>query len=618
MQSGDVDSHRLVLSGDRIQYAVMLAQQVFLVSLTAQCQNAQTIQKHLFAAQDVGNTRIQRGPCEGQVELIIKMAKICRGALLDRLFLPFEIVFQFYCKSVGNADFTQPANGRYFQRLAQKAGFENLAGVQFGDKMATARPGGDKPALAQLLQSLTHRGPAGAKSGTDVSFRESLAWRQFHSQDHALQSVEYLDSSWPFRVDFGKTDLGHQYFRQLALRWHQFVIFHGPGPLVIYKYTGIQSLHNKYAGIFSPARGRVLGQCNCVEGFAMNIALIGLGMVAATHVKAIQASTAGINLRGVYGRSETKVAEFIAEHLPDDDGSLRRYKSLEEIAADGEIDFAIVATPPNARDTILHQLVAGKKHILLEKPIERSSRAASRFVKVCEEAGVTLGVVFQHRARAVARELKELVDSGATGPIRVVEIVVPWWRPQSYYDEPGRGTYKRDGGGVLISQAIHTMDLALSFVGSVITVQATTRRSAFHDMEAEDFVTAGMDFANGAIGSLMASTASYPGRAESITLHCDEVSARLQSGKLELDWRDGRHEVSGEDMATGGGADPMAFTHEWHQTMIEDFADAIRSGRPPLAPGREALAVHYLIDAINRSSYGDAACELSVNGYADD
>ena len=317
----------------------------------------------------------------------------------------------------------------------------------------------------------------------------------------------------------------------------------------------------------------------------MNIALIGLGMVAATHVKAIQASTAGINLRGVYGRSETKVAEFIAEHLPDDDGSLRRYKSLEEIAADGEIDFAIVATPPNARDTILHQLVAGKKHILLEKPIERSSRAASRFVKVCEEAGVTLGVVFQHRARAVARELKELVDSGATGPIRVVEIVVPWWRPQSYYDEPGRGTYKRDGGG---------------------------------DMEAEDFVTAGMDFANGAIGSLMASTASYPGRAESITLHCDEVSARLQSGKLELDWRDGRHEVSGEDMATGGGADPMAFTHEWHQTMIEDFADAIRSGRPPLAPGREALAVHYLIDAINRSSYGDAACELSVNGYADD
>nr|WP_306269031.1 Gfo/Idh/MocA family oxidoreductase [Pararhizobium sp. IMCC3301] len=350
----------------------------------------------------------------------------------------------------------------------------------------------------------------------------------------------------------------------------------------------------------------------------MNIALIGLGMVAATHVKAIQASTAGLNLRGVYGRSETKVAAFVAEYLPEDDGSLRRYKSVEEIAEDSEIAFAIVATPPNARDTILHQLVAGGKHILLEKPIERSSRAASRFVKVCEEAGITLGIVFQHRARAVARELKALIDSGATGPIRVVEIAVPWWRPQSYYDEPGRGTYKRDGGGVLISQAIHTLDLALSFTGPVITVHAMTRRSKFHDMEAEDFVSAGLDFGNGAIGSLMASTASYPGRAESITLHCDEVSARLQSGKLELDWRDGRHEVSGEDMATGGGADPMAFTHEWHQTMIEDFANAIRSGRPPLAPGREALAVHYLIDAINRSADTESACILMEAGLIDD
>ena len=132
------------------------------------------------------------------------------------------------------------------------------------------------------------------------------------------------------------------------------------------------------------------------------------------------------------------------------------------------------------------------------------------------------------------------------GPLVSAEVNVPWWRPQSYYDEPGRGTYERDGGGVLISQAIHTMDLMLTLTGPVQSVTAMCATSGFHRMESEDFVVAGLQFANGAVGQLFATTASYPGVGETITLHCRDGSARLEAGQLMLTWQDGQSETLGE------------------------------------------------------------------------
>ena len=126
--------------------------------------------------------------------------------------------------------------------------------------------------------------------------------------------------------------------------------------------------------------------------------------------------------------------------------------------------------------------------------------------------------------------------------------------------------------------------------------------SAFHEMEAEDFVTAGLAFQNGAVGSLFATTASFPGSGETIVLHCRDGSARLAAGMLRIDRRDGTGETIGEESGSGAGADPMAFTSDWHQAVIEDFAEAVAQGRPPLVPGREALEVHRLIAAIEISA----------------
>ena len=343
----------------------------------------------------------------------------------------------------------------------------------------------------------------------------------------------------------------------------------------------------------------------------LNVALIGLGMVAETHLRAIADLSETVTLRGAYARSEKSTSQFAqlsADLLPE---TPIIYESVGQIAADEAIDFAVVLTPPNARADIIAPLAAAGKHILMEKPIERDSQAASEIVKLCESAKVLNGVVFQHRVRAASVELARLIDSGDLGRFCVAEVNVPWWRDQAYYDEPGRGTYARDGGGVLISQAIHTLDLLLSLVGDVSQVQAMARTTRLHDMEAEDFVTAGLDFADGAVGSLTASTASYPGDAESILLHFDRASALLKSGVLKVDWRDGRAQTFGASATTGGGADPMAFTHDWHKDVIADFCSAITQGHAPLVPGAEALKVHRLIDALIASSRTQKAVQVT-------
>jgi len=325
-----------------------------------------------------------------------------------------------------------------------------------------------------------------------------------------------------------------------------------------------------------------------------NAVLIGVGMVADTHRAALEASGLA-RLAAVCARRSEHAEHYATAHGV-------RAVTLAEAAADPDIDFAIIATPPNARADIVAAFAQAGKPILMEKPVERSLAAATAIVERCESVGVPLGIVFQHRMRAASQKLSDLMAAGSLGPLALAEINVPWWRDQGYYDTPGRGTIAQDGGGVLITQAIHTLDLALSLTGAVTQVQALARTTKLHKMEAEDVVAAGLDFANGAVGTLTATTASFPGGAEAITLHCTDASARLQSGELHIHWHDGRTETHGANAATGGGADPMAFTHEWHQGILEDFVRALDEGRPPLVTGRAALKTHALIEGLMESS----------------
>ena len=335
----------------------------------------------------------------------------------------------------------------------------------------------------------------------------------------------------------------------------------------------------------------------------MKCAMIGLGMVSGTYAQAIL-NSADIILDLINARTSDSRDAFV-QQWPD--LGARAANDIDEIMA-SDVDFVIVTTPPNARLDIVERLARAGKPILMEKPVERNLQNASDLVDICAQNDVRLGIMLQHRVRPVFAKLRRFLND--LGDIHVVEVSVPWWRDQTYYDAPGRGTYARDGGGVMISQAIHTLDLMLSLTGPVETVSALAATSKSHDMEAEDFVSAGLRFASGAVGHVFATTSAYPGRGETITLHCAKGSVTLDAGTLEIDWRDGRNQTLGQTATSGAGADPMAFTSDWHQCVIEDFARSIVENRPCLVTGEEALKVHALIDALERSSKSGAICKV--------
>lgn len=336
----------------------------------------------------------------------------------------------------------------------------------------------------------------------------------------------------------------------------------------------------------------------------LGLAVIGCGMAARPHAAALRALSDLIEVRGVYARDAARCAAFAAEH------GFPAAGSLDALVADPGVQAALILTPPNARADIVGAFARAGKPVLCEKPLERTVDAARALVETCEGAGVQLGVVLQHRFRQASQALAERLASGALGRIAVVAAEVPWWRDQSYYDEPGRGSYARDGGGVLISQAIHTLDLMLSLTGPVASVQGLCATTPLHRMEAEDYAAAALRFASGAVGHVMATTAAFPGAAESLRLDCTEAAVTLKSGMLDIVWRDGRHEQVGEATGTGGGADPMAFPADWHRDLIADFARAVATGGRPRVTGRDALQVHRLIAAIERSSAERRAIDL--------
>ena len=327
----------------------------------------------------------------------------------------------------------------------------------------------------------------------------------------------------------------------------------------------------------------------------IKLALIGLGMASRPHLAALKQLAPNVDVAGVFARSGERRREV------SDRWGWPAFESLDAVAA-SDADGAIVITPPNARAEIVASLAGAGKAILMEKPVERDLARARGIVEACEAAGVPLGIVLQHRFRAGTMALHDLVASGKAGRLHMVRVSLPWWREQTYYDQTGRGTYATDGGGVLITQAIHVLDLMLSLTGPVAEVSALTGTTPLHDMEAEDFAAAGLRFANGAIGSLVATTASYPGDAETLALDCEHAALRLSGGELAVHWRDGRTETVGEVTGTGGGSDPMDFPCDWHRDLIADFALSLRTGRPPRITGREALRVHRLIDAIEHSA----------------
>ena len=328
----------------------------------------------------------------------------------------------------------------------------------------------------------------------------------------------------------------------------------------------------------------------------LGLGIIGLGMASLPHARALLALRDRIDTLHAFSPTAERRAAFAKTHgLPVTD-------TMEAIFSDPRVDAVLVLTPPNTHLEMVQMAAAAGKHVLLEKPLDVSIERAEQLVAVAEAAGITLGIVLQNRFRPAAQELRKLISEGRLGRLVHVSARTSYWRPQSYYDEPGRGTLARDGGGVLLTQAIHNLDLMISLIGVPETVTGFVATSPVHVMEGEDIAAATMRFVNGALGSITATTCAFPGHADVIDLIGEKGSALLDGTQLTVRLHDGTNiDFEGTETGSGTGADPMGFSSQAHQALIADFADAIADGRKPAASGRDVLAVHDLIAAILKS-----------------
>ena len=323
------------------------------------------------------------------------------------------------------------------------------------------------------------------------------------------------------------------------------------------------------------------------------VAIIGLGMALTPHAKSLADLKDRVDVAYAFSPSEARRREFKTRF------DFPLGGDLDAILADTSVKAVLILTPPNTHLDLVRRAAAAKKHILLEKPLEISTPRALELVAAARAAGVTLGVVLQHRFRPAAMKLAEIIRSGALGPIVSCSTAIKLWRSQGYYDQPGRGTNARDGGGVLLTQGIHTLDLMLSLAGHVEEVCGYAATTRVHRMETEDLVCAAARYMVGAFGTIEATTAAFPGFAERIELIGTRGTAMLAGTELRVRLHDGTTIEMAPDKSAGGtGADPMAFPHDYHRAVLADFLDAIEQRREPRVSGEEALRVHRLIDAL--------------------
>ena len=322
---------------------------------------------------------------------------------------------------------------------------------------------------------------------------------------------------------------------------------------------------------------------------AFGFSIIGTGMIANFHARAIH------NLRG--GRlvacqdQLSKAAEkFAAKH------GCRAYTQLKDLLADPDVDVVTITTPSGAHLEPAVAAARAGKHVIVEKPLEITLRRCDRIIRECEKHDVKLATVFQSRFHESSLEMRRAVEEGRFGKLIMGDAYVKWFRSQEYYDSGAwRGTWELDGGGALMNQAIHSVDLLTWFMGPVVEIRAQTAMLAHRRIEVEDVAVATLRFENGALGVIQASTAVHPGYLKRIEIHGTQGSAILEEEDIKA-WdfakktrRDTmvRRKMQQQKSGGSGAVDPAAIGHHGHLLQLRDFLDAIRNDRAPAVDGHE-------------------------------
>jgi UDP-N-acetyl-2-amino-2-deoxyglucuronate dehydrogenase len=340
----------------------------------------------------------------------------------------------------------------------------------------------------------------------------------------------------------------------------------------------------------------------------LGFAIVGTGMIAGYHAQAIQ-QTPGARLLGVISRSAEKGRDFAARHgIPIVAGS------VEDIAQHADIQVVNVTTPSGAHLEPALAAIRARKHVIVEKPLETTPERADQMIAAAQAHGVKLGSIFQERFGAGAERVKAALNAGRFGRLVLASVYVKWHRSLEYYKTPWKGTWDLDGGGALMNQAIHGVDLLQWFAGEPAEVMGRITRRVHLGIQADDTVVASLRFPCGALGSIEATTAAWPGWSRRVEVCGEHGSICLEDDRLarwdfaEAEPGDAALRVGSSESALGSGAAlPSGISIAGHLRQIADFVAAVRDDRAPAIDGREGRKAVALVHAIYASARLGAA-----------
>jgi predicted dehydrogenase len=336
----------------------------------------------------------------------------------------------------------------------------------------------------------------------------------------------------------------------------------------------------------------------------MGFGIVGCGVIGPWHRDAVQYIDRA-RLVACCDIDEGKGRKMAEES----EGPVEFYRDFNDLVRNPDVDIVCVCTPSGLHGEVAIAAAEAGKHVLCEKPIEITKKKMDDMIQACKKNGVKLGNIFQRRAHKSSRMAKEAVESGRLGKMVLGDIYQKYYRAQSYYDSAGwRGTWDLDGGGALMNQGVHGIDLALWIMGPVKSVYGRSDHLV-RDLEVEDTAIALLEYESGAWGVLEGTTSVNPGESCTLALHGKRGTITLVDDTItkwaEAEGEDERAEqkpVDYEGKKSGAASDPTAIGHAGHVFLVNDLIDAILEDRDPFITGESARKGVELILGVYESS----------------
>jgi UDP-N-acetyl-2-amino-2-deoxyglucuronate dehydrogenase len=327
----------------------------------------------------------------------------------------------------------------------------------------------------------------------------------------------------------------------------------------------------------------------------MRVGIIGTGAISHKHAQVYQ--NIGFELTvctDIFEAPGRKFADrYGCEFVP----------TYEALCRHPKVDYVDVCTFPDFRLEPIEICAQSGKHVQVQKPIATNLETARKMIETARRGNILLGVVSQHRFDDASLFLAKAIAGGRLGKLLQCDCYVKWYRSAEYYSRPIKGSWKTEGGGALMNQAIHQIDILRWLAGPVSELYGMWQLGALHKIESEDVVNAVVRYASGATGVIQAATAFWPGYTERTEFHGTKGTAVISGDKLTT-W-DVQNDVGepapiSKEVASGA-SDPMAISLEPFERQFRDFGDAIANGRKPMVSGEEGLQALEVVDAVYRS-----------------